>query len=1171
MESNSDSREGSSNDHEEQMYQIPLVDIPPERLEPSQQSDTEPFGRHRSKDPVRQLLPRKTSTVGPAERESWQPRVSTKKTGSKRRQMSNTLLFQQTDRQNMLKEPVVSETGDKFSSPKDSAYEPKSERAAIVNQLNKKGFSALHLAAQSNNLEEMTELLDSYADVDITSTEVGLTPLHFAARYGCTQAVRALINHGANCDASTTNGQRPIHLAARRGLADVIQVLMEADKGQVNVRNNDLITPLHMVALNGNVEALRLLITYGAKIDVKDINNISPIMLSVSSGHLDMTETILKTASSQDLSTNDILEDTDNEGNSLLHAAAKNGHAKLVEFLLRNGASVDVQKNSGQTPLHLAAVMGFVDMAAMMIEYEATIEYQDDELMTPLHKASMFNRLPMVKLLLENGAKINAVGKDGFTPLLLACWKGHADVVRELVAQKADITIKDHQLKTCLHWCVEMGHCELVDIIIESETGSELMEHQDKLDHSPMHYSAEIGNKQLMEMLISKGAKGGTRNVDEKTPLHIAAQFGHLSCVETFLKNFPNFLNDDDVDGNTPLLLASRGGHHCVILFLLGMGADIYKRNDEWKTVLSLAAQLNRMHTIAVLIEHNADINAQDRDKNTPLHLACIEGHYPAAKLLLRAGAELTHKNKEDKFVLDVAIQNRDDEIGKVILSSTQWESAMSNRDKQGLSPMKKLIEEMPNAAMIVMDYCVERSHKNPTHPDLVITYDHQYIDPGIDEHQIGKHGRFKGSKDRYFGLKTMAMFNREDLLSHELSQHILSRKWFQFAGPFYTVDFSFYLMFLGFLLYYTWSCELILSENQLDNNGCIIRDVNDTAYVFNEAGEVVRFSDASIIVAQFAVLIYCGFLCLSKVTDMLHQKLAFWMHLHNYFTLGLCVVCIMFVLPTLKPPCALQWQAGVIANYCIWLHLITYLQPLPFFGMYVGMFFTTLRSLLKAMTVYIFFIIAFGVSFYICFARLSSFKDVPSSLLTTFVMTLGELNKADIFESDPIGPFDAVAYTIFVIFLFFMPIVLINLTVGIAVGDIEKIFRTAYMDRLRNLVSLSWDYETKLPAVVLRRLHKSKTTARPNRRSVGKRGKLKRLLFGDEDSPFLPREEEDTSQCAPDNTADIRQIRGSLSIMDIVLQQHTDVMKKITEKFDIKHDFEDALSYKETVSSILH
>ena len=40
---------------------------------------------------------------------------------------------------------------------------------------------------------------------------------------------------------------------------------------------------------------------------------------------------------------------------------------------------------------------------------------------------------------------------------------------------------------------------------------------------------------------------------------------------------------------------------------------------------------------------------------------------------------------------------------------------------------------------------------------------------------------------------------------------------------------------------------------------------------------------------------------------------------------------------------------------------------------------------------------------------------------------------------------------------------------------------------------------------------------------------------------------------------------------MDIVLQQHTDVMKKITEKFDIKHDFEDALSYKETVSSILH
>ena len=57
-------------------------------------------------------------------------------------------------------------------------------------------------------------------------------------------------------------------------------------------------------------------------------------------------------------------------------------------------------------------------------------------------------------------------------------------------------------------------------------------------------------------------------------------------------------------------------------------------------------------------------------------------------------------------------------------------------------------------------------------------------------------------------------------------------------------------------------------------------------------------------------------------------------------------------------------------------------------------------------------------------------FRSAPESFLTTFVMTLGEVGKADIFESTSLEPFLDVSYFLFVTFLFMMPMVLVNLTV---------------------------------------------------------------------------------------------------------------------------------------------
>ncbi|XP_022091401.1 transient receptor potential cation channel subfamily A member 1-like isoform X2 [Acanthaster planci] len=950
-----------------------------------------------------------------------------------------------------------------------------------VNRYNAEGYAALHTAAQSNHLGWMGELLKNNADVDLPAVSTGFTPLHLAARYGWLEAAMLLLKNGASCDASTHLGQRPIHLAARRGHADIIRVLLEYDKDQVKAFDKDLMTPLHMAAISGDIDVCQLLINNGVDIGAREVSNMTAVMMACAVGHQSFIHCVLQSAPSQGLKACDLLLHTDNEMKTVLHIAISNGCKELVKFLLDSGADVNAQCGMGHTPLHLIAVVGNTDIANLLLDFGATIEKGDNELMTPLHRAAMYNRLAMVGLLLDKGADINAREKDHFTPLLCACWRGHVEIVKLLIQRGADLNLRDCERKTCLHWSVEMGHSEIVSVLFEA-TGLGLLESEDRMDQTVLHYTAETANVALLNLLLVKGAKVDTRDNEEKTPLHIACQFGHLACVKILLQHSPNLLNTDDMDGMTPLLLASHNGHPSIVRFLLDTGADIASKNDEWKTALALAASKNHVHTVTVLIENNADINALDKEKNTPLHLVCQAGHQLVAKLLLAARAELTHCNRAGLYALDYAIENQHLEIAKAIVTSKDWESALSNRNDKGLSPMKKLIKKMPDAALLVLDHCSKKSHSDPNHPDLEITCDFSYLDPGPDDHLTGENNIID-KKKRFFALKTMLKYNRQKLLCHELPQCILSRKWSKFAGIFFMLDFFFYLIFLGCLTHYTSSSQLITSEMQLNSMGCVEVDANDTAYIFNEEGIVIRIADPWLWVSQSLISIYCLFLLVMKFLHLLQLRVAFFLAISNYVAILLCASSLIFTYPPFYPPCSLAWNAGAIANFLAGIHFLLYLQPIRYFGIYVGMFLTTSSSLLKAMVVYVFFFLSFGLCFYICFSRLDAFRSPGDALLTTFVMTLGEINKSDIFDAGiSLSPFEHAGHILFILFLFMMPMVLMNLTIGIAVGDIEAIFKSAYLKQQQILVDLIWGYETKLPKFLQRRIYESKVTMRPNK-----------------------------------------------------------------------------------------
>jgi Ankyrin repeats (many copies) len=107
--------------------------------------------------------------------------------------------------------------------------------------------------------------------------------------------------------------------------------------------------------------------------------------------------------------------------------------------------SVDDDKN---TPLHHAARQGYSRLASLLIEHGAKLDAMNASGHTPLHEAAEsrnINAESIIRLLVQKGANVNSPSRDKFTPLCTAAYvsTGNWDAMRVLLELGADPNIKN--------------------------------------------------------------------------------------------------------------------------------------------------------------------------------------------------------------------------------------------------------------------------------------------------------------------------------------------------------------------------------------------------------------------------------------------------------------------------------------------------------------------------------------------------------------------------------------------------------------------------------------------------------------------------------------------------------------------------------------------------------
>eukprot|EP01043_Picozoa_sp_COSAG02_P034021 COSAG02_NODE_2356_length_9072_cov_14.450017_2_plen_391_part_00 len=329
---------------------------------------------------------------------------------------------------------------------------------------------------EQDRVEAAVRAAEEAGEREARSLDAGLIK---AAGTGDQDALRELLERGADPDADNEHDWTALHAAATKGHEECVAALVEAG-ATVDAEDGGCSTPLMAAARGGHVEVTRLLLKSGADIAKRDgmgnRGGRTALSRAKRAGKHDVVAllegwvtqrpevaNLEEAAKAGDAHSMREMLDNGVEPNvtnlslwTALHQAAQKGHADCVAELLARGATADPKDRVGRTPLILAAPISS-DVVRLLLtagaDHSATTRVGD----SALHWAASKGATASIKLLLSSGAAINAQNDDGRTPLMSCGLYGHADSAAALLDAGADPTICDKLGRTALDIAKSLG------------------------------------------------------------------------------------------------------------------------------------------------------------------------------------------------------------------------------------------------------------------------------------------------------------------------------------------------------------------------------------------------------------------------------------------------------------------------------------------------------------------------------------------------------------------------------------------------------------------------------------------------------------------------------------------------------------------------------------------
>uniref|UniRef100_A0A673AM39 Ion transport domain-containing protein n=1 Tax=Sphaeramia orbicularis TaxID=375764 RepID=A0A673AM39_9TELE len=1000
----------------------------------------------------------------------------------------------------------------------------------VLSEKDECGASPLHHAAAGGHvtlIQFITTVIDSQ---ELNSCdEHGNAPLHWAVERNKAESCRALMDLGADPNILNTALMSPLHLAVSHGHNSLNRLWSSACTDGQHTDALSLTKNCLCLSFSPSIFCL-LKLKHGARLCQQNKLGHFPIHAAAFAGAKKAMEVILKAGEEFGHILENHINYLDKSKSSPLHLAVRGGNIDAIRLCLISGAKIDQQQNDRSTPLHLACTQGAIEVVRMMLssvdKVEDVINLTDGACQTPLHRATIFDHTELAEYLISLGADFNSIDCKGNTPLLLATSCGAWKTVALLLSKGANVNVKDRCGCNFLHLAIlqPKGLKNLPEEVLQHNSVKALVSCEDNEGCTPLHYACRLGIHDSVKNMLGLSGQLGLecKSKDKKSALHFAAQYGRINTCHQLLDSIKDsrLLNEGDERGQTPLHLASAGGHTKVVQLLLRKGALFHSDYKGW-TCLHHAAAEGYTQTMDILLSaHIKLLDKIDEDGNTALHVAARQGHVAAVKLLLSRGAEIL-LNKNDTSFLHEAVQNGKKDVVNAIIDSDRHVDALRlfKPGSTQRSPVLDLIEFLPESFKHLLDNCVRESDDDPNSPNFHFAYLPQVfvqLTPLCLSH---------------LPLQAMVQYHRIELLNHPVCKKYLAMKWIAYGSIAHVLNMFLYL--LGLLPLTHLIVTLRPSLNYTDTGEPQVEMVHISFFEVQLTMEILM----QIISLWLYWIIYTSTIRWNYFKDY-----------SNECDWASAIMSLLFIIPLmLNVEGSLHWQAGAVAVLNSWIGFLLYLQRFEGVGIYVVMFGEIMKTLVRIIMVFLYLLLAFGLAFYALMLNQEEFQTVPLSLMQTFVMMVGELNYQNNFLDAYLKnklPFGLLTYTIFMSFVLFMPILLVNLMIGLAVGDIAEVQRNAALKRIAMQIDLHTALEDKLPYWFMKRVDKPSVIIYPNR-------KCSRVSHFETNSVVWSRLQVKSQHCTKIED-ELKKQKYRMKEMSNTLEKQHNLLKLIIQKMEI-------------------
>ena len=457
-----------------------------------------------------------------------------------------------------------------------------------------------------------------------------------AARAQDTETVRSLLKEGADVNTRWPDGSTALLWATHWDQLDLADHLLRAG-GDPNAANDQSVMPLILACENRSDAMVAKLLAAGANPNARQVNGVTPLMMAARTGRASIVKMLLAHGGDPNV----VIAST---GQTALVWATAESHLDVVRALIDAGADVHVRSTLGFTPLLFAARNGDLEAAAMLIAAGVSVNEVGADGTHALTLAIVSARDAMARFLLKHGADPNGTlagvpalhAAAGNVSSWLMHWRrlrrqssgaidGFAQserlpLVRVLLAAGADPNARIAADSLIYEIQRRYGARNPDSSGLGSAKGATALwvAVREAARQIGREVAARLGSRrnrsgtaqlttepaEVVQVLLDAGADPNLATADGTTPLMVAAGIGSRT---------------QDPDGEAGL---GAPAADAAMRMLVEAGVDVNAVNEANFTALHGAAFQGSKGAIRYLVEHGANINAQDFRGRTPYIVA---------------------------------------------------------------------------------------------------------------------------------------------------------------------------------------------------------------------------------------------------------------------------------------------------------------------------------------------------------------------------------------------------------------------------------------------------------------------------------------------------------------------------------------------------------------------